>query len=93
MPDAYTYLVFFYWLSGATTTLAIILFFEILKLRRQVNRIEHKIDTSTVEISVIKKRLEGLHLDTNIDSGDVKEISKKMMSEYDFKKTKPSKKK
>lgn len=84
MADPYSYLVFFYWLSGATTTLAVILFFEILRLRRQVGRIEAKVETSSAEISVIKKRLERLHIHGDLDSGDVKAISDKMMSKYDF---------
>ncbi|MFQ5800526.1 MAG: hypothetical protein ACE5HH_02245 [Candidatus Hydrothermarchaeales archaeon] len=43
MADTYPYLVFFYCLSGATITLAIILFFETGRIKRQVRRIEDDI--------------------------------------------------
>jgi hypothetical protein len=83
MAHIYSYLVFFYWMNGATTTLAVILFLELRRLKRQVRRVDNKIDASTSEINIIKKRIKGLQIDTNINSGDVKAISEKMTSKHD----------
>jgi hypothetical protein len=70
-------------MNGATTTLAVILFIELRRLKRQVRRVDDKIEASTAEINIVKKRLTKLHIDTDINSEDVKAISEKITSKHD----------
>jgi len=54
----YSYLVFFYWLSGAAIAISVVLAIEVISLRRAVRAIDVKVDESLKDIHLIKRRLE-----------------------------------
>jgi len=73
----YSYLVFFYWLSGIAIAISLLLAVEVIALRREVGRINKKVEEGLKDISLIKRRLEKLKIG-DVKKEEIEEMASKL---------------